>query len=107
MACFPAAALNDQQERVQRFLEEALELAQASGCSKKEAIELVDYVFSRPTGDQNQEIGGVMVTLAGLCSALQIDMDDAGETELNRNWQRLHTIRAKQSRRPTNSPLPQ
>ena len=65
-----------------RFLEEALELAQSFGCSNKEAHELVDYVFSRDVGQPEQEVGGVMVTLAALCSNAEIDMNGAGNQEL-------------------------
>lgn len=106
-ACFPADATSDVGERLHRFLEEALELAQASGGSREDAIALVDYVFSRPAGQARLEAGGVMVTLAGLCSASGLDMMEAGETELARNWDRIEIIRAKRAGRPGNSPLPQ
>ncbi len=106
-ACFLAEATTDLQERLHRFLEEALELAQASGGSREDAIALVDYVFSRPVGQPRLEAGGVMVTLAGLCSASGFDMIEAGEAELASNWERIDVIRAKRAKRPDNSPLPQ
>lgn len=106
-ACFPPAVRSDRAERTHRFLEEALELAQANGCSRDDALALVEYVFGRPVGRPDQEVGGVMVTLAGLCSASGINMDDAGERELERNWDRIETIRAKQQAKPHGSPLPQ
>ncbi|WP_431300640.1 hypothetical protein [Tabrizicola sp. BL-A-41-H6] len=68
---------------------------------------MVDYVFDRPTGAQEQEIGGVMVTLAALCNAIELSMDDAGEKELARNWERIEAIRRKQASKPAGSPLPQ
>lgn len=43
VACFPTPAHLDVQERNHRFLEEALELAQANSCTKEEALELVEY----------------------------------------------------------------
>jgi hypothetical protein len=94
-------------ERSHRFLEEAIELAQASGCTKEDARLLVEYVFDRPKGTQEQEVGGVMVTLAALCSALKLKMDDAGDKELARNWERIEAIRRKQASKPAGSPLPQ
>jgi hypothetical protein len=106
-ACFPPAVRSDRVERTHRFLEEALELAQANGCSRDDALALVEYVFGRPVGRPDQEVGGVMVTLAGLCSASAINMDDAGERELERNWDRIETIRTKQQAKPHGSPLPQ
>lgn len=105
--CFPLSARADRKERTHRFLEEALELAQASGCSRRDAEVLVEYVYSRPTGQPDFEVGGVMVTLAGLCSATGIDMNEAGDRELARNWERIEAIRRKQASRPQGSPLPQ
>jgi len=106
-ACFPSAVRSDRAERTHRFLEEALELAQANGCSEEDAHALVKYVFGRPEGRPDQEVGGVMVTLAGLCSASDINMDEAGNRELERNWERIELIRAKQRAKPHGSPLPQ
>ena len=98
----------DRQERNHRFLEEALELTQACGCTISEAHQLVDYVFDRDQGDVNQEVGGVMVTLAALCFANDIDMHEGGEIELARILQpvTMQKIRDKQASKPKHSPLP-
>lgn len=93
-------------ERVHRFLEEALELAQALHCTRDEAIKLVDYVFSRPRGEPRQEIGGVMVTLAAVSDNFGIDLELAAELELARCWQIIEKIRAKNAAKPKFSPLP-
>lgn len=106
-ACFPPFAQCDHAERTHRFLEEALELAQANGCSQSDAHALVEYVFGRPEGDLIEETGGVLVTLAALCNVAGVDMEDAGERELSRNWHRIDKIRAKHDSRPAASPLPQ
>lgn len=106
-ACFPPSVRSDRAERTHRFLEEALELAQANGCSRDDTIALVDYVFGRPKGDPQQEVGGVMVTLAILCSASEIHMDKAGNDELARNWARIDAIRTKQQSKRHGSSLPQ
>lgn len=106
-ACFPPSAHTNVEERVHRFLEEALELAQASGCSREDALELVNYVFARPEGEPTQETGGVLITLAALSNINGIDMEDAGERELSRNWARIDQIRAKQAAKPCGSALPQ
>lgn len=105
--CFAEAA-NDVSERTSRFLEEALELAQASGCTAEDAHRLVDYVFGRPVGDKNQEAGAVMLTLAALCIAHGLNMHVAGRAELARvsEPQMMQRIRAKHLSRPQNSPLP-
>jgi hypothetical protein len=106
-ACFPKDVGTDRGERTHRFLEEALELAQANGCTREDAEALVAYVFGRPKGLPESEVGGVMVTLASLCSATRIDMEEAGDRELERNWERIDEIRRKQASKPPGSPLPQ
>ncbi|MBW3243304.1 hypothetical protein KUV57_11410 [Epibacterium sp. DP7N7-1] len=106
-SCFGEEISRDRQERNHRFLEEALELVQALGCTRSEAHQLVDYVYGRPEGVVDQEIGGVMVTLAALCLAAGEDMHAAGEKELARVWTKVEKIRAKQAAKPKHSPLPE
>jgi hypothetical protein len=109
VAAFGEAAATDPRYRTFRFLEEAIELAQATGCTADEARQLVAYVFSRPVGEPSQEVGGVMVSLSGLCSAFEINAVDAGETELARCWSAIEKIRAKQAAKEAsgdNGPLP-
>lgn len=108
MECFSMEVCRDKMERNHRFLEEALELVQSNGCTASEAHQLVDYTFSRPVGEIKQECGGVMVTLAALCLASDIDMAECGEVELSRilKPEVMEKIRAKQSVKPKHSPLP-
>lgn len=96
----------DRIERTHRALEEAVELAQACGCSEKDALALVRYVYSRPAGSIGEEVGGVMVTVAALCSAFDVDLGAAAEAELARDWDRIEEIRGKASTRLQGSPLP-
>lgn len=106
-ACFGDTIKADQLERADRFIEEALELAQTMpGFGADRAHALVDYVFSRPVGDRFQEVGGVMVTLAALCNAAELDIHDAAAFELARVWTKVEAIRAKQAAKPTGSALP-
>lgn len=63
MACFGEMIASDREERNHRFIEEALELVQANGCTQSEAHQLVDYVYGRPVGELPQEVGGVMVKI--------------------------------------------
>lgn len=71
-------------ERIMRFLEESLELAQALGLSEEEVGRVVAYVYGRPVGEPAQEVGGTMVTLASLCEFFGIDMQREGDRELAR-----------------------
>ena len=98
---------DDTTERNHRFLEESLELVQSLGCTADEAHQLVDYVFGRPVGEANQEVGGVVLTLMALCNAKGIEVDRAAEREIERVWQKIDQIRAKQASKPQRSPLPQ
>jgi len=107
LACFGEQIAGDREERNHRFLEEALELVQACGCTASEAHQLVDYTFGRPVGEKAQEVGGVMVTLAALCLAHDLDMHAEAETELARIWTMVEKIRAKQAAKPKHSPLPE
>jgi hypothetical protein len=107
LACFGPEIVADGVERNHRFLEEALELVQSTGCTASEAHQLVDYVYDRDVGEPAQEVGGVMVTLAALCLAHGLDMHANGETELARIWTKVEKIRAKQAAKPKHSPLPQ
>jgi hypothetical protein len=104
--CFGEEVARNTVERNHRFLEEALELVQSLGCTWEDARKLVDYVFSRDVGEPNQELGGVMVTLAALSLANSLSMNVAAETELARVWQKMDVIRAKQARKLKNSALP-
>ncbi|MBC3209323.1 hypothetical protein HU755_21195 [Pseudomonas sp. SWRI111] len=106
MECFGPMIAGDREGRNHRFLEEALELVQTCGCSATESHKLVDYVHGRDIGEPAQEVGGVMVTLAALCLANDMDMHAAGETELARIWTKAEQIRAKQAAKPQMSPPP-
>ena len=106
MACFGPEISADKLERGDRFLEEALELVQSGNYPKERVYALVEYVYGRDQGEINQEVGGVMVTLAAYCLAHGLDMHTAGETELARIWTKVEKIRAKQAAKPTGSALP-
>ena len=106
VSCFGEAVAADGRERNHRFLEEALELVQSTGCTASEAQQLVDYVFGRDIGEPGQEVGGVMNTLAALCNAHGLDLEGEAEKELARVWTISDRIRAKHAAKPKHSPLP-
>jgi hypothetical protein len=106
LECFGPTISNDRTIRNHRFLEESMELVQALGCTASEAHQLVDYVFGRPVGEPEQEVGGVMVTLAALCSANRLDLDECARIELTRVWGRIEQIRMKNAGKPKHSPIP-
>lgn len=107
LKCFGPTIADDQKDRSHRFFEEATELAQASGCTKIEALMLVDYVYARPVGNIGQEVGGVMVTLAAMCSAFGLVMEQDADEELERIEipDIMERIRQKQALKPRGLPI--
>ncbi len=106
--CFPATVWTDLIERGDRLLEEVFELLQSGKYPRERIRALEAYVYGREAGEQSQEVGGVMVTLAAYCAAFNINMHAAGECELTRISAAdvMEKIRAKQAAKPTGSALP-
>ncbi|HGM7277995.1 TPA: hypothetical protein ACKQCT_004689, partial [Stenotrophomonas maltophilia] len=109
--CFLPSLYSNMTERGDRLLEEVLELLQAHGYDRTRVSTLVDYVFGRPVGEPVQEVGGVMVTLAGYCWVAGLDMHANGQAELDRINQPdvMAKIRAKQEAKNAlhfDTPLP-
>lgn len=84
LRCFGTDHMRNKSVRALRFVEEALELAQACGVPAEKAVECVNVVYSRPVGHAFQEVGGSMVTLAVLCDTIGVDLEDAFEIEVRR-----------------------
>lgn len=74
----------DPLERIIRFLEEALELAQAQGLTVDEVNRVVKYVYNREKGEVPQEVAGVVVTLSAFCYRMGIDMEAESVKEFYR-----------------------
>lgn len=106
MDCVGQERTDDVQHRTFRFCEEALELAQSTGMTRAEVLQLVDYVYERPQGNTHQELGGTMVTLFGLATALKISAIYCGEIELRRCWENINKIRQKDLSKPMQGALP-
>lgn len=104
--CLGLIAAENRIQRNHRFLEESLELVQACGATAEECHRLVDYTFGRPVGDKAQEVGGVMLCLAALCTAHDLNMEHLAEKELMRVHGKIDEIRRKQATKPVSSPLP-
>lgn len=94
--------------RGNRFMEEAIELYQANGGTAKDAHDLVDYVFGRPIGEFRQEVGGVLLTLAGLCNSRKVNMAECADEDLARVFtpECIARAKAKAATATPGSPLP-
>ncbi len=98
----------DVAERVARFLEEAMEAAQAFGMTLDDVRMQADYTFNRPAGEPAKEIGAALLTLTSLCVVAGYDVMACGEADLEK-LQRPETIariRAKRATRHGRGPLP-
>lgn len=104
--CFGPSRIANKEESCARFIEEVFELAQSIDFTPAQCILLLDYVYKRPKGRPESEVGGVVTTLSALCSALGGDMMQCGEQELNRIYKRIPEIRQKDATKPLHSPLP-
>lgn len=106
VACFGEEVSADRLERGDRLLEEVFELLQSVDYPRERIRALEAYVHDRTKGEPEQEVGGVMLTLAAFCEPHGLDMHQAGETELVGLWGKIDKIRAKQAAKPHGSALP-
>lgn len=74
----------DRRERAMRFLEEAIELAQAAGLSIEVIDKIMWRVYQRQPGDMKKEIGQALATLELLAKATGIDADAEATKEFYR-----------------------
>jgi hypothetical protein len=75
-------------QRGVRLLEEAIEAYQAVGGTADMAHRLVDFIFARPRGRLDQELGGVGVTLLALANAAALSADACESAEVLRILQK-------------------
>ncbi len=76
-------------ERVLRFFEEAVELAQAEAIAIDQLHAIISHVYRKPPGKPRQEVGGIGTTLLAYCEAKGISAEAAEEAE----WQRIQSIK--------------
>lgn len=110
--CFGPKISSDKLERGDRLLEEVFELLQSGDYPQDRVLQLRDYVWSRPKGQPDQEVGGTMITLAAYCLAHGLNMHEAGERELSRINKpdvilKIRDKQALKAKQIGNSPLPQ
>lgn len=95
LECFGEESIGALDERKFRFMEEAIELFQSLNGSKEDILTLCDYVYNRPMGEVKQEIGGTLLTLAGICNAMDVDGNELGMSELRRVKEKSASIKRK------------
>lgn len=75
---------NSLPQRATRFLEEAIELYQAADGDLDMAHRLLDFVFNRPVGELDKEIGAVGLTLLSVAAAAVVNADECEIAEVER-----------------------
>ena len=95
--------LGDVKLRAARFLEEAVEAAQAAGLHRDDAEMVLAQVYRRPAGQLTQEIGGSMTTLCALSSAADVRLSDVTLDEMERmeTPEIMEKVRRRQSEKVT------
>lgn len=101
-ATFGEATASNTGERIRRFAEESIELAQAVGLDKQAIHDIIDHVYAKPAGDVAQEIGQVGVSLLALAEHLGIQADNEERKEFQRisslpseHWQARQNAKAE------------
>ncbi len=95
---FGASNATSASQRALKFLEEAVELYQAAGGDLATGHRLLDFVFGRPVGEIEQELGGAGLTLLLLANAAGLSADDAERLELDRVLSKSASDFAKKDR---------
>lgn len=83
-ASFGVGAASSLPQRAVRLLEEVIEAFQAAGGDPAMAHKLIDFVFARPVGDLNKEIGAVGLVLLSLANAAGVSADAEEASEVGR-----------------------
>lgn len=78
------AVASSRAERAARVFEEAAELLQAEGVDMAFGIRVMLRVYARPEGEPAQEAAGIMVTLLAWGAAADVDVADAFDAEMDR-----------------------
>lgn len=90
----------DPRERTLRFLEEAVELAQAMGVAMDTTDAIVARVYRKPPGEPRREFGQALATFELLAKAAEVDADAEATKEFHRvqsipkaEWERRHAAK--------------
>jgi hypothetical protein len=75
-------------ERLNRFMEEAIELAHAEGMPQPMIARIVERVYSRPAGETAKEVGQAQACLETFAESVGLSSDGEAEVE----WLRVQAI---------------
>jgi len=91
----------DREERLARFVEEAIELAHAEAMPQMKLAKIINRVYTRPPGDTPKEIGQAQACLETFAESIGLSSDGEAAREWDRvkqipreEWQRRHAAKA-------------
>lgn len=98
----------DTEERVHRFLEEAIEVAHSIYVPLDEVIQLAKYVYQGKRGSLNEELSDAAITLASLCRHRERDFLAVVLEGLRKleSPERIERVRKKRANRKGRGALP-
>lgn len=76
--------MRSQAQRGLRLVEEAIEVAQAAECDPAALHRLIDYVYARPVGDVEAELGGVQVCVLAMAECVGASAEECEHVEIAR-----------------------
>lgn len=82
----------DRDERMDRFLEEAIELAHADGVGLIHLHRIIKRVYGRPAGDVAREIGQAQACLETLAESIGLSSDAEATKEFERVKTTMYAI---------------
>lgn len=96
------------EERVHRFLEEAIEVAHAIYVPLDDVIQLAKYVYQGKRGSLNEELSDAAITLASLCRYRERDFMSVVFNGLHKleSPERIERVRKKRANRKGRGALP-
>lgn len=84
VAMFGSARATSKKERAFRFIEEAIELAQALGLNHEEVVAVVNRNYQVDAGDVAKELAQTQFTLYALAESIGEDAEGLCRSELSR-----------------------
>lgn len=97
---FLQSVRSDPQARAYKFLEEAIEFAQAAGVERDDADLMVHYVYGREKGIPFEEAGDAFFTLAVAAEAFGFQLSQAGITRFEYAQENVVQVREADKTKP-------
>jgi hypothetical protein len=92
----------EREERLLRFMEEAIELGHAAGLRKAQMLRLIERAYMRPRGIVKAEVGQAQACLETFAESIGLSSTNEAQAEFDRvrtipkeEWVRRHAAKVK------------